>query len=330
MAVGSGIGASIGVAAETTFGTYVAPTRFFEARSFNVKKVQNVQPLTGIAAGRPAAAEEVVTTTAATGNMQADVTRKGFGLLLAHLMGSSTTPVQQGATAAYLQTHAFGDNFGKSLTMQAGLPNTAGTVLPMTSLGSKITSGEFSCGVDELLQSTFEFDGRAFTDAQSLSAPSYTAGNTPFHFGEMSLKLGTYGAEAVVQGVRKVTVNIARGQATDRFYGGNAGLKSEPIWNEYAAITGSVEIDLVNKADFIDRYTGHTSTSLVWEFVGPTAIASTFFPTFRITCPKVYFGGDIPEVGGPDVLKATIPFAAFFDTTNGLATASYMSTDTAL
>lgn len=330
MAVGSGIGASFGVAAETTYGTYVAPARFFEARSFNVKKVQNVQPLTGIAAGRPAPAEEVVTTTAATGSMQADVTRKGFGLLLAHLMGSSSTPVQQAATAAYLQTHVFNDNYGKSLTLQAGLPSTGGTVHPMTALGSKIVSAEFTCGVDELLQSTFDFDGRAFTEAQALVAPSYTVGNTPFHFGEMSLKLGTYASEATVQGVRKVTVNISRGQDTGRFYGGNAGLKSEPIWNDYAAVTGSVEIDLVTKADFLDRYTGHTSTSLVWEFVGPTAIATTYFPTFRISLPKVYFNGDVPDVSGPDVTKATIPFTAFYDTTNGLATAAYQSTDTAV
>jgi hypothetical protein len=331
MAVGSGIGASFGVSAETTYGTYVAPSRFFEARSFNIKKVQNVQPLSGIAAGRPAPAEEVVTTTAATANMQADVTRKGWGLMLAHLMGSSATPVQQAATAAYLQTHALGDNFGKYLTLQAGLSNTSGTVIPVTSLGSKITSAEFSCGVDELLQSTFEFDGRSYADTTpTLAAPSYSTANTPFHFGEMALKLGTFNSEAAVQGVRKVTVNVGRGQDTGRFYAGNSGLKSEPIWNEYAMITGSVEVDLVNKADFLDRYTGHTSTSLVWEFVGPTAIASTYFPTFRITLPKVYFNGDVPEVGGPDVLKSTIPFTAFYDPTNGLATSQYMSTDTAI
>ena len=42
----------------------------------------------------------MVTTTAATGSIQTDVLRKDFGLLLAHLMGSTATPVQQAATAA--------------------------------------------------------------------------------------------------------------------------------------------------------------------------------------------------------------------------------------
>lgn len=329
MAIGSGLGSSIGVATETTYGTYVAPARFYEARSFNVKKVQNVAMQEALAAGRPAPTDEVVTTTAATGAVSVDVQRKGIGLLLQHLTGSTTAPVQQGTTTAYLQTHAFGDNFGKYLTLQAGLPNTSGTVTPVTATGSKIMQAEFSCEVDGLLQASLEFDGRLWSDAQALSAPSYTAGNAPFHFGEMSVKVGTFGSEAVVQGVRSASCTIARAQDTERFYAGNSGLKSEPVWNEYAEVSGDLEVDFVNKADFVDRFTGHTSTSLVLEWVGPVAIAATHFPTFRIRVPKVYFSGDVPEVGGPDVLRATIPFRGLYDLTNGLASFEYMSTDTA-
>lgn len=330
MPIGSGLGASVGVAAESTYGTYAAPTRFIEALSFNVKRVQNAAAQSGIAAGRPAAADEVVTTTAATGQIKGQVLRKGWGLLLAQLMGSSAAPVQQGATAAYLQTHTLGDNFGKSLTLQAGLPNVAGTVLPQTATGCKITQAEFSCAVDGILEATFDFDGKTWTDATSLAAPSYTAANAPFHFGEMSVKVGAVGSEASVQGVRSVSLTISRPQDVGRFYAGNSGTKSEPVWNEFAAVSGTLEVDLVNKADFIDRFTGHTSTSLVLEWVGSTAIATTYFPTLRFTMPKVYFSGDLPEVGGPDVLKASIPFMAFYDPTNGLVSANYISTDTAL
>lgn len=330
MAIGSGLGSSVGVSAETTYGTYVAPTRFIEALSFNVKKVQNTAQQSGLAAGRPAPVDEVVTTTAATGQIKAQVLRKGFGLLIAQLTGSATAPVQQAATAAYLQTHTLTDNFGKSLTLQGGLPNVGGTVLPITATGCKITQAEFSCAVDGILEASFDFDGKTWTEAQTLAAPSYTAANAPFHFGEMSVKVGTFGAEASVQGVRSVSCTISRPQDTGRFYAGNAGSKSEPVWNEFAEVSGTLEVDLVNKADFIDRFTGHTSTSLVLEWVGSTAIASTYFPTFRISVPKVYFSGDVPEVGGPDVLKASIPFKGFYDITNGLVSMAYMSTDTAI
>lgn len=330
MAIGSGLGSSVGVSAEASYGTYQAPTRFFPARSFNVKKVINTVPHGGVAAGRPAAPDEVVTTTAATGQIQTDVLRKDFGLLLAHLMGSSSTPVQQGATAAYLQTHVFNNNAGKSLTLQAGLPNVGGTVTPASALGCKITQAEFSCAVDGLVEATFDFDAKTYTESESLAAASYTASNTPFHFGEMTVKLGTYGAEASVQGVRSVNLTISRPQDTGRFYAGNSGTKSEPIWNEFAEITGTLEVDFVTKADFIDRFVNHTSTSLVLEWVGATPIESTYYPTLRFTCPKVYFSGDVPEVSGGEVLKASIPFKAFYDPANGLATAHYMSTDTSV
>lgn len=330
MAIGSGLGSSVGVVAEVTHGTYVAPTRFLPALSFNVKKVQNVAPVNGLAAGRSAPVDEVVTTTAATGQIKAQVLRANWGLMLAHLTGSATTPVQQAATAAYLQTHAWTDNFGKSLTLQGGFPLASGTVVPKTATGCKITQAEFSCAVDGILEATFDFDGKTYTEAQSLAAPSYTASNAPFHFGEMGVKLGTFASEATVQGVRSVNLTIARGQDVGRFYAGNSGAKSEQIWNEYAAISGTLEVDHVTAADFNDRYTGHTATSLVWEFVGATAIAMTHFPAIRFTMPKVYFGAGIDEVSDAGVIKASIPFNAFLDTTNGLLTATYMSTDTAI
>lgn len=330
MAIGSGLGSSVGVVAEVTPGTYVAPTRFLPAMSFQVKKVQNVAPVNGLAAGRSAPVDEVVTTTASTAQIKAQVLRQNWGLLLAHLTGSATTPVQQGATAAYLQTHAWTDNFGKSLTLQGGFPLTTGTVVPKTATGCKITQAEFSCATDGILEATFDFDGMTYTEAQTLAAPSYTASNMPFHFGEMGVKLGTFASEATVQGVRSVSLTIARGQDTGRFYAGNLGLKKEPIWNEFAAISGTLEVDHVAAADFHDRFAAHTSTSLVLEWVGPTAIASTFFPTIRFTMPKVYFGAGIGEVSDAGVIKGSIPFTAFLDTTNGLLTATYMSTDTSI
>jgi hypothetical protein len=331
MAYGSGLGASVGFVAESTWATYVAPTRHVPAKSFNVKKVQNTAPVSGVAAGRIGEPDEVVTTTAATGQMTADVLRKDFGLLIAHLFGSTATPVQQAATAAYLQTHTWGDNYGRSLTLQGGFPNAAGTVVPKTATGCKITQAQFSCSKDTTLEAVFDFDAKTYTEAQSLASVSYTANNiTPFHFGEMAVRLGTFNSEASVQGVRSVNLTIARPMDVDRFYGGNGGAKSEQISNGMLEVSGTLEVDHVTVADFNDRFINHTSTSMVLEWVGTTAIASTYFPTISFTMPKVYFGGGLDEVSGPDVIKGSIPFKAFLDLTNGLVIAKYMSTDTAV
>jgi len=329
MAIGSGLGASFGLAPESVYGTYVAPTRFHDG-TFNIDKQFAFVKRSGVAAGRVAAVDEIVSTSAGTGQLACDFIYSGMGLLLQNMFGANATVVQQGGTAAYLQTHTLADNAGKSLTAQVGIPDTGGTVRPYTGKGGKVNSLEFSCAVNEILKLTAELDFKAVSEAESLSAPSYNYNNLPFHGGQMAVKLGTFGSEASVSGVRAASLKIERPMDLDEYYAGSGGTKAQPIWNDFAMVTGTVETDYITKADFVDRFVGHTSTSMVLEWVSTVAIASTFYPTIRFKLPKVYMHGQVPPVGGPDVMKASVPFEAFLDTTNGLIVGEYMSTDTAV
>ncbi len=153
MAIGSGLGASFGAAPEVTYGTYVAPTKHYEfspSSGEDLKKQQTFVQGGGLAAGTLAqrGTRRAMTAESGAGSITMDVPNKSFGLLLQALMGTTVTPVQQGATTAYLQTHALADNFGKNLTLQKGVPQTDGVVKPYTFLGSKVTGAEFSCGVE--------------------------------------------------------------------------------------------------------------------------------------------------------------------------------------
>lgn len=331
MAIGSGLGASIGVASESTYGTYVAPTKFFEFQSEDLKKQKTTVQGGGLAAGRFAqlGSRRALTAEAGQGSVSMDVPNKGFGLWLQTLMGTTVTPVQQATTTAYLQTHALADNFGKSLTVQKGVPQTDGTVKPYTFLGCKATSAEFSCGIGELLNVKYNLDARQVVENQTLAAPSYATGLGNWDWTDMTLKLGTFGSEAAVQGVTKVTVNVERGMKTDRQYAGNAGLKAEPITNDYVKISGSIDADYLDKTVFADRFASDSPTSLVWTFQGPL-IASTYYYTFTITLPMVFIDGDTPTVGGPDVVSGSFPFVVQSDGTNPIATISYTSTDVTL
>lgn len=331
MGIGSGLGGSFGIGQETTFGTYVAPTRFHEVDKANLKKAKNTTQGGGLAAGRFAqlGSRRVVTTMAGGGTAEMEVPSKGFGLILNNLFGGTVVPVQQGAGPAYLQTHPIADNAGKFFTAQSGVPDTTGVVRPYSFIGSKITAVEFSCGVDELLSAKIDVDSRDVTEAQGLAAPSYIAGTQPRHFGEMAVKFGAFGAEAAVQGIRKVTLKIERPQAADRFYANNAGLKAEPIMNDFVKISGSFDADYVDKSILADRFASDASTSLVWEFVGPV-IATTFAQTFRLKVPMIFLDGDTPDLDGPGVVSGSFPFVGQFDGTNSLVSAEYMSTDVAL
>lgn len=329
MGIGSGLGHSFGLAAETTYGTYAAPTRFLEGVAKLEKQKQTYQG-GGMAAGRMVqpGGRRYVTTKGATGTIDTAVYSKGMGLLLNGLLGGTVTPVQQGATAAYLQTHALADPFGKFYTMQAAVPDLTGTARPYTVLGAQVTSVEFSCEVGGGLAASWSVVGRDMTEAQTLAAPSYPTVNE-FHFGQASLKLGTFGAEVAVDGVRKVSVTIERPRHEGGPYMGNQGLRSQGVINDWAKISGTIEADYLDKTVFADRFASDASTALVWEFVGPN-IASTFDETFRIKMPMVFFDGATPTVEGPDVVSGSFPFVAQFDLTNPAVTVEYISTDLTL
>ncbi|MFF3643377.1 phage tail tube protein [Streptomyces sp. NPDC002564] len=328
MAIGSGLGAQMGISAESTYGTFVAPTKFIEFTKESLVLKKTTAQSAGIAAGRllPLSSRRVLTRREVSGSIDLEVTNKSMGLLLQALMGTSVTPVQQVATAAYLQTHILADTAGKSLTIQKGVPLTTGTVTDKSFLGCKVTSGEFSCEVGGMLTGSFEFDGKDCDEGQTLAAASY-ANMSPFHFGQMAVKAGTYASETALDGIRKVSCKIERPQEVERFYAGQSGLKKEPISNDQVKITGNLESDYV-ATTLDDLHTSDAATSLVWEFVGPL-IASTYYETFRIVLPAIRLDEGPPVVDGFGVVKPTFNFVGLYDGTNPVKI-EYMSTDTAL
>jgi hypothetical protein len=326
MAIGSGLGAQIGIASEVTYGTFVAPTRFVEFTKESLVEKKTTAQSAGIAAGRLMAlsSRRVVTQREVSGSLELEVTNKGMGVLLQALMGTTVTPVQQAVTTAYLQTHTLADTWGKSLTIQKGVPLTTGTVTDKTMLGCKVTSAEFSCEVGGMLMSSFEFDGRSCDETQTLAAASYS-NMAPFHFGQLAVKSGSFGTETALDGVRKFSVKIERPQAVDRFYANASALKAQPISNDLVKVTGSLEMDYV-ATTVDDLHTSDGATSLVIEFVGPL-IASTYYETFRIKLPAIKVDDTPPTVDGFQVVRPTFNFTALYDGTNAVAI-EYMSTDT--
>jgi hypothetical protein len=325
MAIGSGLGAQIGIAAESTYGTFVAPTKFPEFTKQSLVLKKTTAQSAGIAAGRLMAlsSRRVVTQREVSGSLDMEVANKGMGLLLQALMGTTVTPVQQGVTTAYLQTHTLADTFGKSLTIQAGIPLTTGTVTDKSFVGCKIVSAEFSCEVGGMLTVSFEIDGKDCSETQTLAVASYS-NMSPFHFGQMGLKYGSFGAETALDGVRKVSVKIERPQAVDRFYANQSALKAQPILNDLTKVTVSIEHDYV-ATTIDDLHTSDAATSLVWEFVGPE-IAPTYNETFRIKLPATKVDDTPPTIDGYDVVRTSYNLTSLFDGTNPVAI-EYMSTD---
>ena len=328
MAIGAGLGAQVGIAAEASYGTFLAPTKFIEFTKESLQLKKTTAQSAGIAAGRlvPLSSRRVVTQRQASGSLEMEVTNKGMGVLLQTLMGTTVTPVQQAATSAYLQAHILADVAGKSLVIQKGVPLTTGAVTDKTFLGCKIVSAEFSCEVGGMLLATFEIDSKDVDETQTLAVATYPA-MSPFHFGQMSVKTGTYGTETALDGIRKVSLKIERPQAVERFYAGQSGLKKEPISNDQVKITGSLEGDYVSTI-LDDMHTSDAATSFVWDFTGPL-IAATHYERITFKVPAIRLDDAPPTVEGFDVIKPTFNFTGLYDGTNPTAI-EYMSTDITL
>lgn len=328
MAIGSGLGAQIGIAPESSYGVYVAPTKFVELTKESLQLKKTTATSQGIAANRllAPAARRVVTQRAAAGTLEMEVTNKAMGLFFQALMGTSVTPVQQAATAAYLQTHLLADTFGKSLTIQKGVPLTTGVVTRKNFLGCKIISAEFSCEVGGMLTVSIEIDSKDCEETSVLATASYPA-MAPFNFAQMSLKTGVYASETARNGVRKVSVKFERPQATERYYAGQSGTKAEPIANDLVKISGSIETDYVDTA-LDDLHTSDGTTSLVWDFTGPI-IAASHNERFTVKLPAIKIDDAPPTIEGYDVIKPTFAFTGLYDGTNQ-PSIEYMSTDVTL
>lgn len=333
MAVASGIGGQTGIATESVFGTYVAATHFHEPLKCEIKKSKVVVQGGGLAAGRlvQPGARRVVTATAGTGSREEEFVNKKMGILLRHIFGGTVAPVQQAATAAYKQTHILADNVGQYVSIQNGVPDTAGTAQPYTGKGGKVTSAEFSCEQNDLLKLMTEWDFQAVSEAHTLAAASILTGIKPFHFGQMSVLIGTYASEASVSGVRKVSFKIERPQDTDRFYAGAAGVKANPILSDVVKLTGTLDVDFVDKTVFHDRFAADTSTSMILRWQGPL-IASTYYEQLDIKLPLTFFDGDSPVLSDTGITKGSIPFTVQYDDVNAYAavTAEYTSIDTTI
>ncbi len=148
MAIGSGAGAYFGISAESTWGTYVAPTRFLPG-NFTVKAEHQTVPVGGYAAaGRLGPVDEIETLLWGTGHYEGEVLRTGYGLLLQHVTGGSAVPVQQAATAAYLQTHEMlFDAHNHAFRVLGGVPRRGiyDNLWTPPGQGAMLTAGGMEC-----------------------------------------------------------------------------------------------------------------------------------------------------------------------------------------
>jgi hypothetical protein len=328
----SGLGTTLGATKETTYGTPVVVTNWVlidAGESLGLKK--NIAQSKALSGNRAMLSKRrALVTTEAAGAFTLDLADKGMGKFFQGVMGSASTAAEQGTTTAYLQQHYPGlTDVGFSYTFQKGLPETpSGTVQAFTYPGSKIVEIEISCGVNEIAKLAITLDSQSELTATSYAAPTFPTPDV-FTFAGVTGALasvllgGTLAGTApeVISGspaapsgiISKVSVKIANKFDTARFNIG-AIVKAEPVENDFYEVTGTIDIEFANLADYYNAMAADTVTPLQIYFGGPL-IASTYYNYVKVIVPACRFEAASPKAADTGVVKVSVPFTGL---NNGL------------
>lgn len=330
MGTRSGLDSQAGMVGESTYGTGLTVTRFFEFDDEAFEFVPTWLEGEGLRAGHKFKRDSRVGITRkdANGKLDIKVPTKGMGLLIKNMIGSSGTTTVIGATTAYQQIHTPGDMFGKSVTWQIGKPEPGtGTVRPYAYVGCKCTQWEMSVSDGDHLKLSTTWDGRDEDTATGLATASYPTGVALFNFSHATLKLGgtaatsgtplqiaITGGTSVAAIINSITIRSENPMAGERYGVGNAGLKSEPLENDYPSATGSLDAEFA-KVELYDVFKAGTSVALELTFsLGDAGGGNPFLLSF--IAPKIRLKKAAPQVSGPGIVRMATEFEVYDDEVN--------------
>lgn len=326
---GSGISAQVGGKKETTYGTRVVPDKFYEFEAEGGQRQQKYLESRQLRAGRffQSGTRRVLTTRDAAVSVSGEVPNKGFGFFLDLLHGNTVTPVIQGATTAYLQTHNLTGDPTKSATLQVGKPSTDGTVRPFDYTGCMVNSASLSCSVDDWLKFNWGFDAQDEDTAQTLATASYPTSLEGFHFQQATVTVNSI-VQNLTTGslVKSMSLDLGLPRNTERYGLRSTALKAKPILNDYTPGSGSIGYEFTDLTQY-GLFTAGTKCPIIFDFTS-SSLAGTAFPfKITITIAQAQFTGTTPVVTGPDILSYEAPFVILDDGTNAPVKIEYTSTD---
>jgi hypothetical protein len=325
--MGTGNDMQFGLAVETTYATRATPTRFFDVilgEGFDF----DYQYYVSAGLGGPIwKKRRVQTTRVGGGSWTMEVPTAGFGYILNLLHPNTVTPVQQAATAAYLQTHSLSGAPTKSATVQVGVPPTTGSVQPFDFLGVMVSSITFRWEPGGVL--TCE---PAVVINDQVTNQTLATVTAPTDYNLFSFKGGsiTIGGANVADLVGGGSITLSWPLRTDAYGLGSAGTIAKPIVTDRPAFTGTVTADFDGMTNY-NRVTSGTLADTVLTFQGAT-IASTYKEQIVFTLPDSAFNGPRPQVAGPGPVSQTLNFEVASTTGTGakIPSITYQSVDTTI
>ena len=305
--------ASVGTAVESTYGTPVTVTRWYEFTDESFDYEKTVKQGAGIRVGSKVArsGRRVVTETQAKGDLTVELGSKGLGTLLQTCFGTGVSSLVSGST--YQQNFTLGST-PPSMTVQKGLVRADGTVDPYTYNGGVVDSFEIDCPQGDIAKLKASFVFRDVLTATAYAAPSYVNPSL-FHFAQGAITIGgtvtapTTTALAtggtVAANVRDFSIKVDNKLNADRFNFGGAGKMGAPTLG-LRGITGKMTIEYTDRT-LVDAYIADTPLALSLTFTSAETL-STGTAQFQITLPEIKLNGELPKANGTDLITLGVDF----------------------
>jgi hypothetical protein len=185
---------SVGIGVESTYGTTVTPTRWYEFldEDFQYKPMRKQGKGMRVGGRLARSGRRVTTGLEADGSLELECVSKGMGLLLKACLGGGVSTLVSGTT--YQQQFTLGDVLD-ALTVQKAVIREDGTVDPYTFGGMVVSDWEIAATQDEIVTMKVGFDGSGqFATATAYTSPSYPTTPSLFTFTHGAIYSGTYTA----------------------------------------------------------------------------------------------------------------------------------------
>src|SRR6266487_257393 len=344
MPYASGLSGQVGAVAESTFGTPVTVTHFYELLGETFSLDPGWLDGQGLKSGQ--AFKRGSRTVQSRFDVNGDLTMEhtsgeaanavadSMGFWWKYCLGSALTTPTVVLGTAYKQVHVNGSKAAQFITCQFGRPQILlSTVPPSTETGMKITGWEFSCNDGQIAQLKVTGNARTELTSTALAAASYPTPNGLFSFANSSVfTLGgtatTSAGETTVAGgtpvaslVNGIVLTGSTPMKQDRYGLGNQGLKGEPIENAIPEVTGTLNTEFYSRAELYDIFRAGTGLPMQLDFTkfdqsGNDANGVAAGPNpYRLSfiLPQVKLKTAAVNISGPDVLPQNVGFEAYDD-----------------
>jgi hypothetical protein len=319
--IGSGLGATVGFAQESTVGTAVTVTRWPFMVSEALKGKKNIAESSALTGSLlRSASHRAVVGFGADGQMNFEAQDRQLGLFFQNMLG--VVPTITGSSV-YTQTYALGNPTGMSFTTQVGRPTTAGVQEAFTYNGCKIKSWELSCSQGQIAKFTVDIDAWEEVDNVAYAATSTVASNS-LNFTGGALTFAGTGPTGIV---RSVSMKGTWGLATERRQIGSL-YKSEQLVNSWLTLETTAVIEFANLTDVYAAYAADTLQQMVLSFTGPIVSGSTN-SSITLTAPASFFNEGPPNVSGPDIVTQAVSVETLLPNSGAGLTLVYVTLDAA-